>query len=163
ARPNRKQGCPWEGSYMIRRLSLATLAATCLAGAACFNFTTTVTAPSGTAGATAALVGGWHSTNSASPNAASQTCTNFQWSVTQTSGNTATGTFTATCFGDTAVSGTANGSLSNSVLTWSANATAVIPGITTCAISLSGTAQYVGDTIQIPYTGTSCFGALSGT
>ena len=149
---------------MVRRFSIVALLAICTAGAACFNFTTSVTAPSGTTGAAAALVGGWHSANGAAPGGGSnQTCTNFQWSVTQTSGNTATGTFSATCFGDTAVSGNANGSLSNSVLTWSASATAVIPGITTCAISLSGTAQVVGDTIQIPYSGTSCFGALSGT
>ena len=149
---------------MLRRLSIAVLLATCTTGAACFNFTTSVTAPSGTTGATAALVGGWHSTNSASSGGSNQTCTNFQWSVTQTSGNTATGTFSATCFGDTAVTGSANGSLSSSsVLTWSANATAVVPGIATCAISLSGTAQVVGDTIQIPYSGTSCLGPLSGT
>ncbi len=49
------------------------------------------------------------------------------------------------------------------MLTWTATATAVVPGITTCPISLSGTAQLVGDVIQIPYSGTTCMGAVSGT
>jgi hypothetical protein len=83
--------------------------------------------------------------------------------VTQTSGNTATGTFSATCFGNVNVSGNASGSLNNNVLTWSAAATAVVPGVTNCAIALSGTAQMVGETIQIPYSGTTCLGPVSGT
>jgi hypothetical protein len=145
---------------MIRTSIITALTAAALASAACFEFTSTITAPSGTSGATAQLVGGWTSTQGAS---LENSCANFKWSVTQTSGNTATGTFSATCFGNVNVSGNASGSLNNNVLTWSAAATAVVPGVTNCAIALSGTAQMVGETIQIPYSGTTCLGPVSGT
>src|SRR5579871_2797505 len=145
---------------LVRRARLGIALAAALASAACFDFTSTVTAPTGSTGATASLLGGWSSTQSAG---GTQSCTNFKWSVTQTSGNTATGTFSATCFGNVSVNGSASGSLSNAVLTWTASATASVPNVTTCQIQLSGTAQLVGDTIQIPYTGTSCLGNLNGT
>jgi hypothetical protein len=147
---------------MIRRSFLAVVVAAAVASSACFNFTSTVTSPSGTTGASAQLAGGWSSVNSAVAGG-DTSCTNFKWSVTQTSGNTATGTFSATCFGDVAVTGGASGTLVNAVLSWTATATAVVPGITTCNISLSGTAQIVGDTIVVPYSGTTCMGSVSGT
>jgi hypothetical protein len=145
---------------MIRTALMTALTAAALASGACFEFSSTVTTPSGSAGAATQLVGGWAST---SITAAQNSCTDFNWSVTQTSGNTAIGTFSATCFGNVSVSGKASGSLADAVLTWSATATAVVPGVTTCPIALSGTAQMVGDTITIPYSGTTCLGPVSGT
>lgn len=145
---------------MIRKALVTALTVAAVASAACFNFTSTITAPSGTSGAAAALVGGWSSPQGAS---AQNSCTGFTWTVTQTSGNTATGTFSATCFGNVSVTGNASGSLADTVLTWTASATAVVPNVTSCPITLSGTAQLVGDTIQVPYTGTTCLGPVSGT
>jgi len=145
---------------MIRTAFITALTAAALTSAACFDFSSTITAPSGTAGA-AALVGGWSSAQGAT---AQNSCTDFKWSVTQTSGSTATGTFSAVCFGNVTISGNASGSLANAVLTWSAAATAVVPGLATCPIALSGTAQMINDTtIQIPYSGTTCLGPVSGT
>jgi hypothetical protein len=144
---------------MFRTTLMSALAAAALASGACFEFSSTITAPSGSSGA-AALVGGWTSTSAAS---LENSCADFKWSVTQTSGNTATGTFSATCFGNVAVTGNASGSLNNSVLTWSAAATAVVAGVASCPIAISGTAQMVGDLIQIPYSGTTCLGPVSGT
>jgi hypothetical protein len=144
---------------MIRQCLALTLAAAVVASSACFNFTSTVTSPSGTATGSS-LAGAWSSLPS-SPSATS--CTDFHWAVTQTSGNTASGTFSAICFGNAPVNGSASGSLANSVLTWTAAATATVPGFTTCSVSLSGTATLQGDTIVVPYSGTSCLGPLSGT
>ena len=42
------------------------------------------------------------------------------------------------------------------------NATAVSGGVS-CAISLSGTAVVETGQVRVPYTGTSCFGSVSGT
>ena len=145
---------------MIRKALVTALALAAVASAACFNFTSTITAPSGTSGAASQLVGGWSSPQGVS---AQNSCTGFKWAVTQTSGNTATGTFSATCFGNVTVTGNASASLLDTVLTWSATASAVVPNFTTCNISLSGTAQLVGDSIQVPYTGTTCLGPVSGT
>jgi hypothetical protein len=145
---------------MIRTTLLSALTAAAFASAACFDFSSKITAPSGTNAATAGLVGGWSSQGAS----LEDSCKDFKWSVTQTSGNTATGTFSATCFGNVAIAGSAAGSLNNNVLTWSATATAVVPNVTTCPINLSGTATLAADgTIQIPYTGTTCLGPVSGT
>jgi len=144
---------------MIRTAFLSAFTAAVLASAACFDFSSKITAPSGSSAATQ-LVGGWTSQGSS----LQDSCTNFKWSVTQTSGNTATGTFSATCFGNVAIAGTAAGSLNNSVLTWSATATAAVTGVATCPINISGTATMAADgTIQIPYSGTTCLGPVSGT
>jgi hypothetical protein len=145
---------------MIRTAFMTALTAAALASGACFEFSSTVTTPTGTTGTAAALVGGWSSAQGAT---AQNSCTSFKWSVTQTSGSTATGTFSAVCFGNVSITGNASGSLADAVLTWSATATAVVPGVATCPIALSGTAQMVGDTIKIPYTGTTCLGPVSGT
>src|SRR5688572_24475003 len=63
---------------------------------------------------TAALLGSWTS-SAALPSPT--TCTNFRWNVTEQSGSTASGTFTATCAGNLQVAGTANGTLSGSNVT----------------------------------------------
>jgi len=144
---------------MIRRSLLAAMTAAAIASAACFDFTTSVT-PSSTTAAASQLVGGWTSSTS---NPSQDSCTDFNWKVTQTSGNTATGTLSATCFGSVRITGNASGVLSGTTLTWTASGTAVLPNLTTCPISLSGTAQLAGDTITVPFTGTTCLGPISGT
>jgi hypothetical protein len=145
---------------MMRKTLIAGLGAALLASAACFNFTSTMTSPSGAGGASTSLLGGW---SSVAPSTAANSCTNIQRTVKQTSGNTATGTFAATCFGNVQVSGSASGTLAGATVTWTASATAVIPNLATCPIALAGTATLVGDTIQIPYSGTTCLGPVSGT
>jgi hypothetical protein len=111
--------------------------------------------PSGVAG----LMGNWTSSN-LTPVA--NACTDFKWNVTQQTGNTASGTFSATCTGDLKVSGTANGTLSGSTVTWNATATATVPGLPACAITLTGTAELGVDSIRVPYSGDTCLGKVSG-
>jgi hypothetical protein len=106
-----------------------------------------------------ALMGNWTSSNLI-PSAS--TCTDFKWNVTQQTGNTASGTFSATCAGDLKVSGTANGTLSGSNVMWTAQATASVPNLPACAISLTGTAELGVDSIRVPYSGDTCLGKVSG-
>ncbi len=136
-------------------------AAFCLVGlvasGACSQESTGTPAPSATGAA--ALLGNWTSSNLV-PGA--DTCTDFKWNVTQRSGNTAGGTFSATCTGDIKVAGTAIGTLSGSTVTWNANGTASVPGLPSCAITLTGTAELGVDSIRVPYSGDTCLGKVSG-
>jgi hypothetical protein len=105
-----------------------------------------------------ALLGNWSSANVV-PSAS--TCSDFKWNVTQQSGNTASGTFSATCAGDLKINGTANGTLNGSTVTWNAQATGTMAGIS-CPITLNGTAELGVDSIRVPYSGTTCVGPVSG-
>jgi hypothetical protein len=92
-------------------------------------------------------------------------CTNFTWSVTQFTGNTGAGTFSATCFGNIQVAGTASGTMTSATtVSWVLSANASGPSLPiSCPISLTGTAVIEGELIRIPYGGTWCGGTLSGT
>ena len=128
------------------------------AASACTGYERTSTlgpTPSGVAG----LLGNWTSSN-LTPGA--NACTDFKWNVTEQSGNAASGTFSATCAGDLKVAGTANGRLSGSIVTWNATATATVPGLPSCAITLTGTAALGVDSIRVPYSGDTCLGKVSG-
>jgi hypothetical protein len=107
----------------------------------------------------AALLGNWTSA-SVVPTVAS--CSDFKWNVTEQTGNTARGTFSATCAGDLRVSGTANGTLSGSTVTWDVVGAATVAGLPSCAVTLSGTAELGVDSIRVPYSGQTCLGPVSG-
>lgn len=107
----------------------------------------------------AALLGNWTS-GSLIPQPGQ--CSDFKWEITEHTGNTAAGTFSAVCAGDLRISGTAQGTLTGSLITWSANATASVPGLSSCPIALTGTAELLVDSIRIPYSGTTCLGPVSG-
>jgi hypothetical protein len=105
------------------------------------------------------LLGNWTSSSLVvSPTA----CTDFRWNVTQLTGTSATGTFSATCPGDVRVSGTASGTLNGTTVTWTAQGTAAVPSVPSCAIALSGTAELGMDSIRVPYSGQTCLGPVSG-
>jgi hypothetical protein len=106
-----------------------------------------------------ALLGNWTSSNLIpSPG----TCSDFKWSVTEQTANTAKGSFSATCAGDLKLTGTAEGTLSGSTINWSANGTAGAPGLPSCGITLTGTAELGVDSIRVPYSGDTCLGKVSG-
>lgn len=107
------------------------------------------------------LGGTWKSVSSQT--SVLDTCTNFTWTVTEKSGNTGAGTFTATCLENLQVSGQASGVLVGDTVTWSATATGSSPGFPDCAMTLSGAALLEGDQIRIPYTGSTCIGPVAGT
>ncbi|HEX5475270.1 MAG TPA: hypothetical protein VFX12_11460 [Vicinamibacterales bacterium] len=152
----------------MRSLSLATAvlaAAFALAGCVGFEHSNsvmldqanTMTRPSGSG--LDALMGSWSSTTVV-PSPTS--CSNFVWNVTEQTGTSAKGSFTATCANDLGVRGTAQGTLSGASITWSAIGAASAPDLSSCAITLSGTAQLDADSVRVPYSGDTCLGKVSG-
>ena len=117
----------------------------------------------GTSGPTAsgigALLGTWTSSNLIPSQSA---CSDFKWNATQQTATSASGSFSASCAGDLKLTGTAQGTLSSSGITWSAQGNASALGLTSCAITLTGTAELGTDSIRIPYSGDTCLGKVSG-
>ena len=134
-------------------LTLAAAAAGCLG----IERTSTVTAP--TASGLSALMGTWTSSNII-PSAAS--CTDFTWKVTEQTANSARGSFSATCPNELKLSGTAEGTLSGSIVNWKAQGTASAAGLVSCNFALTGTAEPGVDSIRVPYTGDTCLGRVTG-
>ena len=122
-----------------------------------FDHGTSPTSPSSTG--ISSLMGTWSST-SVVPSASS--CTDFKWNVTEQTGSSAKGSFSATCGNNLKVNGTAQGSLSGSTIMWSAAGTATAEGLPSCPISLNGTAELGADSIRVPYSGDTCMGRVSG-
>lgn len=135
-------------------LSVAAAAAGCIG----FERKSSVTGPSATG--ISALLGNWSSSSLIpSPNA----CADFKWNVTEQTATTAKGSFSASCTGDLKLSGTAQGTLSGGGISWTAQGIGSAPGLPSCAISLTGTAELGLDSIRVPYTGDTCLGKVSGT
>jgi hypothetical protein len=107
-----------------------------------------------------ALTGNWASTT-ALPSR--ESCSNFQWSITDRTATSASGSFSATCAGDLRIQGTAAATLSGDVINWNAAATATnVPVVGTCPIELRGTAELGVDSVQIRYNGSACGVAVDG-
>ena len=144
---------------MTRRLFAITLCCAAL-NAGCFEFLNSAnTNPSPTIN----LLGGqWVS---ATPDATSllTSCTNFVWQATEKTATSAAGNFSATCFNLMQVTGTAQATISGSFINWSASGVSNGGPTGSCPISLSGTATVSADQIQIPFTGTTCLGPVSGS
>ena len=144
---------------MKNRVLLVVLSIAAISAAGCFGYErqSGITGPSATG--VGGLMGAWTSSNIIpSPNA----CSNFKWNATEQTATSAKGSFSATCAGDLSFTGTAEGTLTGSVIAWKANGNATGPGITSCAISLNGTAELGTSSIRIPYSGTTCLGPVSG-
>ena len=107
----------------------------------------------------AALLGSWTSGNLV-PQPGQ--CTDFKWDVTEQTGNSARGTFSATCAGDLRLNGSAEATLAGSLVTWTAQATANVAGLANCSITLSGSAELQSDSVRIPYSGNTFLGPVSG-
>src|SRR5512147_1258258 len=149
-----------------RALTILLAVAAAAAGAACFDFKTSTSPTSVTANTSQTLGGTWATVQSlpGSSGSLADACVNFKWSVTQISGTSGSGTFSATCLGNIQVAGSASATLNGSTASWSANATGTVSGQPPCAISLAGTATLeANNRIRIPYSGTTCLGPVSGT
>ena len=139
-------------------LKLVPCLAFAVAAAGCLGFERqSTTGP--TAGGMNSLMGSWSSSNII-PSPSS--CADFKWNVTEQTATTAKGSFSATCAGDQKLEGTAEGSLSGSVVNWSAQGTASAPGLASCGFSLTGAAHIGMDSVRVPYSGTTCLGAVNG-
>jgi len=144
---------------MKSRLQIVVLSAALAAGG-CIDFEHKSTPTGPSAAGSGSLLGNWTS-SSIVPSPTD--CTDFKWNVTEQSELSAKGSFSATCKGDLKVAGTAQGQFTTSgTIAWSGEANATAPGITSCAIKLSGTAELQVDSIRIPYSGDTCLGKVSG-
>ena len=137
---------------------LALSAASAAAGCIGFERQSSLTGPS--AAGNSAMIGNWSSSNLI-PSPSS--CADFKWNVQEQTATSAKGTFSATCAGDLKVTGTAQGAFTTSgTIDWSGQANATAPGLTSCNVVLSGTAELPVDSIRIPYSGDTCLGKVSG-
>src|SRR5688572_14529203 len=142
----------------MKKLAQIVLCLTVAASAAaCFGYErgTTPTSPSGSG----SLVGNWTS-SSLIPTPSS--CADFKWNITEQTGNTARGSFSATCAGDLKLTGTAQGTINGSTIDWSADGVASAPGLSSCDIKLRGTAEIGVTTVRVPYSGDTCLGKVNG-
>lgn len=132
-----------------------------VSGQSCFDsLKSNPTGPSNPTAGTSAFGGSWASVAAST---IQETCTSFQWSVTNISLTSASGNWSAKCWGTVAVSGTASGTLDATRLTWTATGTGTVPNGGSCPVALTGTATLEGSQIRIPYSGTTCFGPVAGT
>ena len=142
----------------MRYVVMVSLAAAFAAGCTNFERKSSLTEPS--AAGNNSLLGNWtSSTLVPTPS----TCTDFKWNVTEQTATTAKGSFSASCPGDLKFTGIAEGALTSpSGIDWTASGNATGPGLTSCAISLAGTATIGTDAIVVPYSGDTCLGKVSG-
>lgn len=145
-------------SSVLRALALASIAALTIA-CSFEQRSSGPTAPSpGDAGG---LMGVWSSASVGIPSADS--CTDAQWQVTSSSGNTVSGNFSATCAGGFKANGTGTATLESSSIAWNAAGNASQDGVT-CPFALNGVAlPETATTIRIDYSGTVCAVAVKGT
>ncbi len=142
----------------MKKIALLGVCCAAISAAGCLGFErkSTVTGPS----ATSPLVGSWTSAAAGLPSPAS--CGDFRWNVTEQTGNTAAGTFSATCAGNVRLAGTARGALNGALVNWSAEGTATAADAPSCRFTLGGTAELASNSIRVPYDGQFCGVTVSG-
>jgi len=155
---------------MKRTLVSATLLAASLLAGACTQFSTSrevlsPTGPTNVPGGSSSgpLVGTWASPSQLELPSPS-TCKNFQWQISSQSDTAIAGSFTAECGGGVAVSANASGTLINpTTANININGTAIVGGLG-CQFNLSGVGNITDNfnAITIPYSGTTCWGPVSG-
>lgn len=140
---------------------LMTVLSSALVASGCIGFERESGTPTGpNAAGNGSLLGNWSSSNLI-PSPSS--CSDFKWNVSEQTQISAKGSFSATCAGDLKVAGTAQGEFTTSgTIAWSGQANATAPGLTSCNVTLSGTAELGVDSIRIPYSGDTCLGKVSG-
>ncbi len=145
---------------MTNRILAAVLSST-LAVSGCIGFEHESNGPIGpSATGNNSLLGNWTSANIIPK---PDSCTDFVWNVTEQTAISAKGSFSAKCAGDLSLSGTAQGQFTTSgTISWSGQANATAPGLTSCNVVLNGTAEITVDSIRIPYSGDTCLGKVSG-
>jgi hypothetical protein len=131
-----------------------------VAAAGCTSFERESSPTSPDAAGNNSLMGTWTSSNLIPT---PSTCTDFVWKVSEQTSSSAKGSFSATCAGDLKLTGTAQGAFTDPTsIAWSAAGNATGPGLTSCAITLTGTATLGTESIRIPYDGNTCLGPVKG-
>lgn len=137
---------------------LVALLAAMLMATACIELTR-VSEPSSTSDVIRSLSTGlWSSNGGINPDA----CGNFKWEITELTGTTAKGTFGATCSGNVKLTGSAEGTLTGTVVNWKAWGVAQTP-LGDCTFTITGTAALEGAGVRVNYTANTCVGTFSGS
>jgi hypothetical protein len=145
----------------MKNYVFAILASISVAASGCVGYQSKSSLTNPTAAGVSALMGNWASASATViPSAAS--CTDFKWTVSEQTTSSAKGSFSASCAGDLKLAGTAQGTLSGSVISWSATGNATAPGLPACGFTLTGTAELGTNSIRVPYSGDTCLGKVSG-
>lgn len=108
-----------------------------------------------------AFAGTWASVTTSTPPTG---CGNLRYTITPTTATTANVSFTATCAGNIAVTGSGAGTLSGSVINWSASGLVAQGGVN-CPFTFTNSKATLESATQIlvNYTGTVCGIPISGT
>jgi hypothetical protein len=119
----------------------------------------------GSTPSTPSLVGTWASANAMPALPDPKTCGNFTYQIASQTSSSISGTFTAICGGGLAISGNVSGTLNGTAVSITVSGTASMPGIPSCPFTLSGTGtiEDEGNTLRVPFTGTTCLGPVNGT
>lgn len=135
------------------------VAAALLAGTACIEFQRVSSAPTSARELINSLTSGLYSGTGA---VTADACGNFEWSITELTNSSAKGTFGATCPGPIRLTGSAEGTLNGTVVSYRAGGTAQTP-IGNCPFTLTGTATLEGDGVRVAYTANTCAGTFTGS
>jgi hypothetical protein len=156
---------------MKARLALTLAVAAVTAGACGFEHHENVLGPTSTSGSSSGassaktMVGMWTS-NTLPTLPTGSTCGNFKYQIATQTSTSIAGTFTGECGGGISISGSATGQLTNpTTVAITINGTGAGGGLPTCPFTLTGngTIEDEGNTLRIPFTGTTCLGPVSGT
>jgi hypothetical protein len=122
---------------------------------------TSPTSPTGPTTSVDAFAGTWTSITVTNP---ATGCGNFKYTVTPTTTSSANVTFSATCAGNIAVTGSGAGTLSGDTISWSANGLVAQGGVN-CPFSFTNSKAVLGadGQITVTYSGTVCGIPVSGT
>ena len=119
----------------------------------------------GSTPSTPSLVGTWASASAMPTLPDPSTCGNFQYQITSQNASSIAGTFTAVCGGGLAIQGNVSGQIDGTAVSLTVSGTASMAGIPNCPFTLSGNGAIEdnGNTLRVPFTGTTCLGPVSGT
>jgi hypothetical protein len=139
----------------MRRIWLAGAAVAALVALGCGSNT-----PTSPGLSLQALQGEWTSTSN---NNGPDSCTNFSWTVSSVSNNSAAGSFSARC-NNIDITGTATATLPGNTLAWTTNGTITPAGAPSCLFAVAGTATLENNNTQvrITYSGTICGVSVNG-
>ncbi len=157
---------------------LAVLLGAVAVSACGFQHSSSILSPSTTSGGTSSppatptssgsnspsIVGVW--TSAVSPTLPSaSSCGNFQYQIASQTANTIAGTFTASCGNNLVVSASANGRLDGNNVSITLDGAGSMPGLPNCPfkVTANGTIEDNGNTLNLPYSGTTCLGPVHGT
>jgi hypothetical protein len=118
--------------------------------------------PPGSGGPTPLITGIWTSDNLP---AVPTNCGSFQYEIQSQTATSISGTFMAVCDGGLTVSASAHGTLNGTAVTITVNGVANLGGVLGCSFTLTrnGTIEDGGNTLRLPYSGTTCLGPVTGT